>query len=248
MGVEDDQAALLDGLGDVVHGGVGHGVTHAGAAGGAVEVLPHGLIVGGIAGEGGVGVGGAGLPVGLDQADLGGVGAAAAGGSVGLDHSLSLRLDPCDLSGAGIVHGVVELGLHSRVVAAGHAGGGLPDQEVAVLLQTVGDVGGGALDGVHNVRDQLDIVRFGQTALAAHGAGRFRLDGGDHGEHVVVQDFIGIGVQGSVHVSFAGSSGAGGKAGGHNAQHQDQDQHESKEAFELLFHLIVVSFSQYIPV
>ena len=238
VGVEDDQAALLDGLGDVVDGGIGHGVAHAGAAGGAVEILPHGLIVGGIAGEGAVRVGGVGLPVGLDQTDLGGAGAAAPGVVEGLQHGLGFFLGPGDLGGAGIIDGVVQFSFHAGVVAAGHTGGGLPDQEVAVLLQGARDVGVGGLDGLDDLRLDADVVLLGHLADAAHGGGSAGLDRFDLGEYVRVEDGVVFLRDGAIQPALAGDGGSCGRGkGGQKARDHCQHDQECEEAFELFTHV-----------
>ena len=121
VGVENHQAALGHGARDVVYSGVGHGVTHGGAAGGLGQALPHGLVAGGIAVEGGVGVVGGGFPEGLDQTDLRRTGNAAANFGEGRGNGGGLFLRLGDLSGGGVVFGVVEQGFHTGRVAAGNA-------------------------------------------------------------------------------------------------------------------------------
>ena len=138
MGIKDHQAALLHGFGDVVHGGICHGVTNTGAARRAVEVLPGGLIVGRIAGKGGVGITGAGLPIGLDQANIGRGGTAATDSLINLQQRLGISLGPGNLLGAGIICGVVKLSLHSGIITAGNPNCGHPNQKAAVLLQGIG--------------------------------------------------------------------------------------------------------------
>ena len=235
VGVEDDQAALLKRIGNVVNRGVRHGVTHAGAAGGAVEVLPYGLVVGGVAGKGRIRVAGAGFPVGLDQTDLGGAGAAAAGLGEILNHGFSLGFDAGDLFCAGLILGVVQFSLHAGVVAAGDADGGFPNQEVAVLLKGAGNVGLGALDRVDDLRDHVDVVSFLQPGYAAHGLCSVCLRKLDLGEDVGIQSCV---FQCGEYVDPLGGGGLRCRKSREQAQNEDHDQQNCKQLSRVFEHTL----------
>ena len=185
VGVENDQTALLHRAGNRVDVDVRHGVTDALTAGGAVEVLPGGLIIGRVVQEGGIGIAGAGFPVGLDQADVDRSGSAAA--LRGLQHSRGISLDSGNFLRRRSILGVVQLGLHARVVAAGDALDRLPVEVIAVLLQGTLGIGRGAFDGANDLRDQAGIVGFFHHADAAHLLGCFDFDVLDAGENVSLE-------------------------------------------------------------
>ena len=226
VGVEHDQAALGHGGADVVHGRVGSAVAHAAAAGGLIEGLPHGLVLGGVVVEGAVVVAGAALPVGLNQADVGDVGAAAADFRDGVEDGLGLLLSRRDLRGGGVVVGVVKLRFHAGVVAAGNSDGGFPHEEITVPLQGAGNVGLGGLDGRDDLGDGRDVVCFGHVVDAAAGLGSLNLDCFDLCKHVVVKNrvfFLRENVDRLVRIRFPRSLGE--DRGGQKADdHHDRDQ------------------------
>ena len=197
VGVHDDQTAALNGVGDVIYGGVGHRIALTGSASRRIQAFPHGFVRGGIAVERAVGVIGRALPVGLDQADVH-RGRPAALDSCGLaEDPLSLRLCPGDILGRGVVPGVVELRFHPGRVAAGDAHCSLPHQEAAVLLERTLHIGVGVLDRIYDLGDDCRIIRFGHVSDAAHGGSSGVLDRLDLGKDVVVKDgvlFLGIDV------------------------------------------------------
>ena len=218
VGVEDHHAAGLDGVGNIVDGGVAGDIGGVDAAGGLGKAHALVGILGGKAAVDAV--------VGLEHRDVHAAGPAAAIGEGG-DHRIGQSL--------GISAGdriLRKLRLHPGIVAAGDAHGGLPHQEVPVALERARHVGIGTLDRVDDLRNEGDKVRLGHLRGAAHGRGGGILDRLDLGEHAVVQQGVllrRVDVDGFTAVPVGGSGVCAEGHRGRNAQQHDRRQQDRKE-------------------